>query len=172
MAISVSTRAAKGSPLSYIELDDNFNDLAVSATNTNEGNTRLATQGEADGLTDITTAISPGVLTSPVNALIELAVSERALKGVSLFSGWVNTGTHAMSDWTVYGAITIWFQHQNGYVTPVTVPTAALGGRGITVESSPTSIAITLGTSTSFTVLGGPYHTSNRISDITGLRVL
>lgn len=59
MAIPVTTRTGKGALLTQTEMDNNFTNLARSATTTVEGNTRLATSGETAAGTSQTVATTP-----------------------------------------------------------------------------------------------------------------
>lgn len=71
MAITVTTRASKGSALSFTEMDDNFTDLSISASTTQEGNIEIADQTETDALSSAVLAISPSTLESTVETIID-----------------------------------------------------------------------------------------------------
>lgn len=64
MAITVTTRSGKGTPLTQSEMDTNLNNLARSATTTQEGNVRLATDGETSTGTSNSIAVTPAGLAS------------------------------------------------------------------------------------------------------------
>ena len=75
MAISVTTRSGKGAELTRTELDNNFTNLARSATESAEGNIEIATQAEVTALSDTSKAIVPGYLTEAVEAIISSSSS-------------------------------------------------------------------------------------------------
>ena len=102
MAISVTTRISKGSPLTYLEADTNFDNLAVSATDAAEGNIRLATQAEANSRTDATTAISPGTLNGAVDAYL----ANKPFVSNILFTGSETSGDNMLS-WFDAGMVTV-----------------------------------------------------------------
>lgn len=70
MAIPVTLRSQKGSELTIAEGDNNFSNLARSATEALEGNIQIATQAEVNGLTNDTKAIVPATLEETVTNII------------------------------------------------------------------------------------------------------
>lgn len=70
MAISVTTRGGKGSPLTNSEMDTNLTNLGRQATELLSGNVQLATQAEVDAGTDTEKAVTSNTISDRVNALL------------------------------------------------------------------------------------------------------
>ena len=68
MAIPVTTRAGKGSPLTHTEMDTNLTSLARSATESQEGNIEIANQAEVNALNDSVKAVPPAYLGGGINS--------------------------------------------------------------------------------------------------------
>lgn len=103
MAISVTTRAVKGSSLSYSEMDANLNNLAVSATTSQEGNVQLS---NATTSTSTTLAATP-LAVKLTNDAID-AVDAKAFVKTDLYtnaSGLI--GTTAIANITGYDFIEV-----------------------------------------------------------------
>lgn len=70
MAIPVTTRSGKGSPLTQGEMDTNLINLSRSATESAEGNIEISTQDEVDEGTDDTTSVSPLKMKTLLDVLV------------------------------------------------------------------------------------------------------
>lgn len=82
MAITVTTRAGKGSPLTNTEMDTNLTNLARSATTTQEGNIEIATTAEVTTGTDTTRAVTPaGVAAAIAASAFSASISGTAANG-------------------------------------------------------------------------------------------
>jgi len=101
MTIPVTTRAGKGSALSFTEGDDNFTNLARNAAQGVQGNIEIATQVQHTALTDITVACVPGFLTEPIQDLIDGG----EIFSNTLSAGKVGVGTFAITDRSNFGII-------------------------------------------------------------------
>ena len=140
MAITVTTRAVKGSALSFTEMDDNFNDLAVSSTESAEGNIEIATQAEHTALTDVVKACVPGYLTTPVNALITTAIAPLSLTFVDLFTSAGGTlGTFTITDITTYDFIEVEWRDDGKYNTMQIVEASIVFSRKYIAHGANTS---------------------------------
>lgn len=96
MAISVTTRTGKGSPLSTAEMDTNLTNLAVSATESAEGNIEIATQAETEALTDATKAVVPAYLGAGIDAYTDSLSNSFTANGYATLPGGliIQWGTH------------------------------------------------------------------------------
>ena len=87
MAIPVTTRSGKGSPLTQAEMDTNLTNLARSATELAEGNIEIATQDEVNTGTDLTKAIPPAYLQGGIETYIGTLSSSLTSSGFYTFPG-------------------------------------------------------------------------------------
>ena len=71
MALNPTLRVAKGSPLTYTEVDGNFELLAQDATKTQQGNVEIADQAETEAFASETLAVSPSTLATAMATLFE-----------------------------------------------------------------------------------------------------
>lgn len=125
MTISVTTRSVKGSALTFTEMDDNFNDLAVNATKTVQGNIEVADQTETDALSSETLAVSPSTLIGPVNTI----VAGLSLTLDDLFTG-TGTGTFTILARAAYDIIEVeWVTAAGPYDTLQIVEASIVNGR-------------------------------------------
>jgi len=148
MAISVTTRSGKGSPLTPSEMDTNLTNLARSATTTQEGNVELATSAETSALSDLTRAVVPGYLPDGIEAwLANLGLTNSK---IVLYDGtnkvMIQWGTYSA---TISGGVTINFSTAFNAI-PVVVATQKIGSSA----ALPDSLAISAISSSSFTAYG------------------
>ena len=88
MTITVQTRAIKGSPLTFNEMDSNFTSLGRDATQVQQGNVEIADQAETEALTDTVKAVCPEHLEAGVlAALANLSFDTSAIGHVTLPNG-------------------------------------------------------------------------------------
>lgn len=78
MAIPVTTRSGKGSPLTQNEMDTNLTNLARDATEVQQGNVELATNAETTTGTSTTLATHPAGVQAALNALESTLVDSEA----------------------------------------------------------------------------------------------
>ena len=166
MAIKVTTRINKGSALTYLEVDTNFDNLAVSATDAAEGNIRLSTQSEANLLTDATTAISPGTLSDAIDSHID----DRSLSSFTLFSGNEVLGDDMLS-WVGAGLVTVAATKANTGFVSISIPadSIVIGEVWNFGLSDHSFLGIKFTSNTHFEIQSGVIGFA--ISKITGLRL-
>ena len=103
MTITVQTRAIKGSPLTFNEMDTNFTSLGRDATQVQQGNVEIADQAETEALTDSDKAVCPEHLEAGVTAaLANLAFDTSTIGYVTLPNGIIiQWGTDSSTSDTV-----------------------------------------------------------------------
>ena len=70
MTITVQTRAVKGSPLTFNEMDNNFTSLGRDANQVQQGNIEVADLAETEALTDTVKAVCPEHLEAGITAAL------------------------------------------------------------------------------------------------------
>ena len=140
MTITVQTRAIKGSPLTFNEMDSNFTSLGRDGTQTQQGNVEVANQAETEALTDVSKAVCPEHLEAGVTAaLANLAFDTSAIGYVTLPNGvilqWGTEGS--TSDTTEVFNLPITFPNSNFIV--ITQVTSANLSLPLAVTSKTTS---------------------------------
>ena len=101
MTIDVTTRSVKGSPLTFTEMDTNFDNLSVSSSEAAEGNIEIADQAETDALSDALKAVVPAYLEQTTENII--TASTNVPRNTSFVSGrtgeLVDTETGVQQKW-------------------------------------------------------------------------